>query len=183
MTTIEQAKSAIKENLYQIFGEEDVTKRKGAIERLWTSSDKCLLVAPGGVFHGHEGISKCVDAILSRSAGWKFKDKGNLHSPHFSLSAVSKLFQVMRGWYPQTATVTSAQYGYHGTTVRARKVRWWEKMLQYSSMARSKVFAPSYRSKRVHKARSLILQGLLGPVLGTFLVTIRHFCKQEKGEN
>ena len=81
MTTIEQAESVIKENLYLVFSEEDVAKRKEAIERLWASSDKSVLVAPGGVFHGHEGISKCVDAILGRFAGWKFKDTGKLRQP------------------------------------------------------------------------------------------------------
>ena len=78
MTTIEQPEAVIKENLYLIFGEEDVAKRKKAIERIWASSNESVFVAPEGIFHGHENISKSVDAVLAKFAGWKFKDKGEL---------------------------------------------------------------------------------------------------------
>jgi hypothetical protein len=81
MTTVEQAESAIKDNLYLIFGEGNVATRKEAIERIWASSDESVLGVPEGVFHGHESISKCVDAILAKFAGWKFKDKGELRLP------------------------------------------------------------------------------------------------------
>jgi hypothetical protein len=85
MTTIEQAQSAVKDNLYLIFGEEDVDKRKEAIKRLWVDSNQAVIVTPEGVFHGHESISKCVDAVLAKFAGWKFKHTSALDiSPHHS---------------------------------------------------------------------------------------------------
>jgi hypothetical protein len=78
MTTIEQAESAIKDNLYLIFGEENVAKRKEAIERIWASSNESVLAAPEGIFHGHDNILKSVDAVITKFAGWTFKDKGEL---------------------------------------------------------------------------------------------------------
>lgn len=76
MTTVEQAAAVIKDNLYLVFGEEDVSKRNEAIQRLYTS-EKSVFVGPEGVFHGHESISKCVDAVQANFVGWKFKHRGS----------------------------------------------------------------------------------------------------------
>ena len=79
MTTIEQAQSVVKDNLYLIFGEEDVDKRNEAIKRLWVDSNEMVFVASEGVFNSHEGLSKCVDAIVAKFAGWKFQHTGALN--------------------------------------------------------------------------------------------------------
>ena len=102
MTTIEQAQSVVKDNLYLIFGEEDVDKRNEAIKRLWVDSSEMLFAASEGVFHSHEGLSKCVDAIVAKFKGWKFQHTGALNFLYdHSTEAYTKYgIQVKQGWCP-----------------------------------------------------------------------------------
>jgi len=42
-------------NLQEVFGEGDATRRRAAIEELYT--DDCVLYAPPGIFVGHDGCN------------------------------------------------------------------------------------------------------------------------------
>jgi len=43
-------------NLQEVFGEGDATRRRDAIEELYT--DDCVLYAPPGIFVGHDALDK-----------------------------------------------------------------------------------------------------------------------------
>jgi len=43
-------------NLQEVFGERDATRRRAAIEELYT--DDCVLYAPPGIFVGHDALDK-----------------------------------------------------------------------------------------------------------------------------
>lgn len=74
MTTIDQAESAIRDNLHQIFGEADTNKRDEAISRIWTASEDAAFVDPEKTYHGHKQISDCVAELSEKFAGWVFTE-------------------------------------------------------------------------------------------------------------
>lgn len=77
-TSIEQATSALINNLHQVFEEPDKTKRDQHIERIWSNSSEAIFVDPDQVCRGHEEISRCVDGLQAKFAGWVFKELGEI---------------------------------------------------------------------------------------------------------
>lgn len=74
MTTIEQATTAIRENLHQIFGEADASKRQQTISRVWANSEESVFVDLEKTYHGHAELEGCVAELQKKFAGWVFTE-------------------------------------------------------------------------------------------------------------
>jgi hypothetical protein len=59
------------ENLYRVFNETDLDKRKGAIAERWDEDG--IFIDPGGVHQGPEKISAVVTALQRQFSGSVFK--------------------------------------------------------------------------------------------------------------
>jgi SnoaL-like domain len=55
-------------NLQEVFGEADDTRRRAAIEELYT--DDCVLDVPPGVFIGHDALDKFAGVYMRRTLTW-----------------------------------------------------------------------------------------------------------------
>ena len=76
MTTIEQAKSVIVDNLHLVFEEADGARRDRAIQQIWAASSESTFVDPDRVWSGHAELSACVADLQTKFAGWVFKEEG-----------------------------------------------------------------------------------------------------------
>ena len=59
------------ENLYRVFNEIDLDKRKGAIADLWDEDG--IFIDPDGVHQGHEKLSSVVAALQRQFSGSIFR--------------------------------------------------------------------------------------------------------------
>ena len=62
----------IKRNLYEVFGERDVNKRRKAIAELWT--EDCVFIDHGGETRGRDALDRAVATLQDRLPGHVFSE-------------------------------------------------------------------------------------------------------------
>ena len=67
-------------NLQEVFGEGDATRRRAAIEELYTSD--CVLYAPPGVFVGHDALDKFSGDLRSTHPNFVYTPHGKPQALH-----------------------------------------------------------------------------------------------------
>jgi hypothetical protein len=67
-------------NLQEVFGEGDATRRRAAIEELYT--DDCVLYAPPGIFVGHDALDKFAGDLRATHPHFAYTPRGAPQSLH-----------------------------------------------------------------------------------------------------
>ena len=74
----QRIETLLRENLYEVFGEHDVQKRRSAIARLWAEDG--YFIDPEGRHEGHAGVDKLVTGLLESSPNFVFSERGPIQA-------------------------------------------------------------------------------------------------------
>ena len=79
-------------NLQEVFGEGDATRRRAAIEELYT--DDCVVYAPPGIFVGHDALDKFAGDLRATHPHF-------VYTPHGAPQALHNAGRLARGSGPR----------------------------------------------------------------------------------
>src|SRR6201993_3212308 len=80
MTTTERITELLHRNLQEVFGEGDATRRRVAIEELYT--EDCVLYAPPGMFVGHAALDKFAGDLRATHPHFVYTSHGEPQALH-----------------------------------------------------------------------------------------------------
>jgi hypothetical protein len=78
MSSAQEISKLLENNLFQVFGEPDSTKRLAALSEFWVADHECLFIDPMDACRTHTDISNLIGRLLEGNVGKVFRLRGRL---------------------------------------------------------------------------------------------------------